>query len=694
VIDVSDLLAEKSCSAYGAVSRRSKRRLLTRSEVNNARFAIGAAAKFELKVPAVYSQERVAQRFGWTRCNLSFHPKLLHRVCLRLEPNMNQESRTSSTDGTDSNEDVHVSVVIPVYNCETYLRETVESVRNQDIGSGLYEIIAVDDGSTDKSLDVLEELAGEGTDLQIYTIPNSGSAAAPRNLGLEKSHGRYVFFLDADDKLEPDALRKLVSTADETNSGVVLCKLGAFGPAKRAGALPARAFVQTQLAVDFVESDAVTTLGALKLFRRSILIENEIRFPLGFVIGEDQPFTMKAYLHSPHISILADKVYYWARGRGDGTNVTSTGQPPRKHLERIKALIDVIVENTEPGELRDILLKRPIAGPVGVPYVFGKKFVSSHSQSEREEMLADFRPVVTELWTPRLRSYGVPIAQVLTDLIVRNDLDEIEALSTRLGNKKPLPLKFDYGASQFVYQPIKGDVVPDLRVSATAKLESLTVEPDRVIITGEVGVDGASEPPDSARLVWRHRKLKTEVAHDLDITRTYSRKSGTKTVFTTTFTLDEFKDTALWDATVEADWGELTLVQHLGKLKSANIVEEPIYFDSPTPAALFYTRFGNLGLDVGRVEKHLEVGSHRVPKPVGSFSVGRREIVELRGRLGNFIRADVRLKKNARTVQAELVKHTDSSASVVLPRSIAKKGGYAIDLIDAEDNRIEVPAAI
>ena len=151
MIDVSDLWAEKSCSAYGAVSRRSKRRLLTRSEVNNARFAIGAAAKFELKVPAVYSQERVAQRFGWTRCNLSFHPKLLHRVCLRLEPNMNQESRTSSTDGTDSNEDVHVSVVIPVYNCETYLRETVESVRNQDIGSGLYEIIAVDDGSTDKS---------------------------------------------------------------------------------------------------------------------------------------------------------------------------------------------------------------------------------------------------------------------------------------------------------------------------------------------------------------------------------------------------------------------------------------------------------------------------------------------------------------------------------------------------------------
>lgn len=59
MIDVSDLWAEKSCSAYGAVSRRSKRRLLTRSEVNNARFAIGAAAKFELKVPAVYSQERV-----------------------------------------------------------------------------------------------------------------------------------------------------------------------------------------------------------------------------------------------------------------------------------------------------------------------------------------------------------------------------------------------------------------------------------------------------------------------------------------------------------------------------------------------------------------------------------------------------------------------------------------------------------
>lgn len=289
---------------------------------------------------------------------------------------MSNTVTTTFTEATETDDTLDVSVLIPVYNCEKYIKETIRSVRGQDIGTDLFEIIAVNDGSTDSSLSILNSLAEENSDLSIYSIPNSGSAAAPRNLGLDKSRGRYVFFLDADDKIEPDTLQELIHTADETGSGVVLCKIGSFGEANRAGSVPVTAFAETRFAVDFVESNAVTTLGALKLFRRSILTENHVRFPLGFVIGEDQPFTMKAYLYSPHVSILADKVYYWARGRGDGTNVTTTGQSPRKHMARTLALTKTIVENTEPGELRDTLLKRPITGPVGVPYVFGKKFVS------------------------------------------------------------------------------------------------------------------------------------------------------------------------------------------------------------------------------------------------------------------------------------------------------------------------------
>lgn len=76
---------------------------------------------------------------------------------------------------------IDVSVVIPVYNCEKYIQETVESVRAQDMHAGSLEIIAVDDGSTDDSLNILNKLAADCTDLHVHSTPNSGSAAAPRN---------------------------------------------------------------------------------------------------------------------------------------------------------------------------------------------------------------------------------------------------------------------------------------------------------------------------------------------------------------------------------------------------------------------------------------------------------------------------------------------------------------------------------
>lgn len=604
---------------------------------------------------------------------------------------MNSTLTTTSTAATGTNNALDVSVIIPVYNCEKYIEETIRSVREQDIGTGRYEIIAVNDGSTDRSLAILNRLAEENSDLSIHSIPNSGSAAAPRNLGLDKSRGRYVFFLDADDKIEPETLRELIRTADQTGSGVVLCKLGSFGETNRAGSLPVLAFAETRFAVDFVESNAVTTLGALKLFRRSILTENHVRFPLGFVIGEDQPFTMKAYLYSPHVSILADRVYYWARGRGDGTNVTSTGQSPRKHMARTLALTKTIVENTEPGEFRDTLLKRPITGPVGVPYVFGKKFVSSHSRSEREEMLAEFRPVVSPLWTPGLQKTGVPTGQILTDLIVRNDLDEIEKVSRLLKSRRQIPLSFDHKSSSFAYVPRSGEPITGLRVTPRTRLETIFFGPTSLTVTGEVGVDGANEPPTAVRFVWKHRKLDTSVIHELDASRTYSRKAGAKTIFHATFDLDEFPESSVWDATIEADWGALKLQQHLGKVKSENIVDEPVYLGAPISAAIFYTKFGNLGLDIGPVEKHLDLSQHEVPKTVGKFAVGKSEIIELRGRLSNYLRAEAYSQKSGRTTLIEIVKHKDNSASLIVPRRVARKGTYSIALIDADGNHTQTP---
>ncbi|WP_172170632.1 glycosyltransferase family 2 protein [Brevibacterium sp. CT2-23B] len=588
----------------------------------------------------------------------------------------------------DSNE-IDVSVVIPVYNCEKYLHETIGSVRAQDMPPGSVEIIAVDDGSTDDSLKILDELAEASDDLHVYSIPNSGSAAAPRNVGLEHARGRYVFFLDADDKFSPNALSRLTEVADSTGSGVVLGKMGLFGK-QRAGSVPTTAFRNTLFAVDFIESKANSTLGAWKLFRRSILMDNDVRFPLGYKIGEDQPFTMKAYLHSPHISILTDQVYYWLRGRDDGTNITATGQPPRKHLSRILTLIQTIVDNTEPGERRDHLLRRPIIGGAGVTAVFGKKLLPAHNRSEREEMLAEFSDVVTPLWNPRIRDHGTAESQVLVDLALRGDLDEVEEVSRILHEKKPLPISLDSDESQFVYVPQRGGKIGDLKVNLRAHLESIANKNTAITFTGELGVNGLSTPPESARLIFRHRKVGDEITHELDTARSYTRSFGTRVRFRTTFDVAALTDSSVWDIDVEATWGGIPVRQRFGQSRSKSLDISPMLIGNPLDAVVFFAKSEGLSVDVGPTEEHANARDRGETHLVDSYRVGRSEVGILAGQVRDLVSAKICTKSGSHTKPVELIVHSPTSASVIMPYGITKKGGWTLTLADARGTTIDI----
>ncbi|MFE1083741.1 glycosyltransferase family 2 protein [Brevibacterium sediminis] len=586
---------------------------------------------------------------------------------------------------------VDVSVVVPVYNCERYLEETIGSVRDQDIGNGRYEIIAVDDGSTDGSLDTLNRLADGESDLRVFSISNSGSAAAPRNRGVDEARGRYIFFLDADDKLAPDTLRRAVSVADDTGSGVVLCKMGEFGAGKRAGNVPSAAFRETKFAVDFVESRAASTLGALKLFRTSIIKEHNVRFPLGFVVGEDQAFTMRAYLHSPHVSILADKVYYWARGRGDGTNVTSTGQPPRKHLMRILTLVRTIVENTEPGELRERLLRRPIIGSAGVTSAFGKKMLPAHNRAEREAMLNEFRETVAPLWNSSIRDHGLPVSQILVDLAIRNDLEEVETISQLLLEKKPIPLTFDRDQGKFVYLPSSGASISDLNVKLESILETMSTLGRSLKITGEIGVPGVDVAPDSAQLILRHRKLGTKMVLKLDVTRTYSRGFGTRARFSAGIGVSELTEPGVWEVIIKANWSSAVYRGPFGELRSNALEASPTMIGDPSEAIAFFARNGSLAIDIGPTEKHLNPVNRNELQIIDEFRVGRSVVFVLNGPFESFAKASIKIDGSAKDKPAELVIHSTSRASVVLPRSLAKRREWTLKLADKEGNEVTVP---
>lgn len=585
---------------------------------------------------------------------------------------------------------IDVSVIIPVYNCEKFIAETVASVREQSIEKGRCEIIAVDDGSSDSSLAILTDLAKEHEDLRVFTMPNSGSAASPRNRGIDEAAGRYLFFLDADDKLDRDTLQRMVHTADTTGSGVILCKLGLFGEGKLTRQIPSRPFSKSSYAVDFIESKANSTLSALKLFRRSIIDEHNIRFPLGFMIGEDQPFTLCAFLHSPHVSILADKVYYWVRQRNDGTNVTSVGQSPRKHLDRILSLITTIVDNTEPGIRRDVLLRRPFVGKAGTLAVFGRKMLPAHGREEREEMLSLFRERALDLWNPRVRMYGAASSQVLVDLVVRNDLDEIERVSELLRTNGHIPLDFDWVSSEFHFLPSSGDPIGDLNLSLRTHLSRVRHNGDRTELSAEIGVQGAFEAPYSADLVMRHRQSGVETPFVLDVSRTNKGTYGVRSRIRAEINTNDFPEPGIWDTFVHAEWGTTTLTENLGHLKANGIDTQPVLHGMPTHAATFFTPAGNFAIDVGPTAAYLNSTYNIRPVRIGRFSVGKNEITELHGVHSDLIRATAQSKRTGKVTEIGLIRHRGNRASVIVPRAVTKNGPYTIALYDSEDRKVRV----
>ena len=110
------------------------------------------------------------------------------------------------------NNNPKISVIIPVYNVEDYLEECLDSIINQTFKD--LEIICINDGSQDNSLNILEEYAEKDNRIKIITTKNQGLSAA-RNRGLENITGDYVYFIDSDDYLELTAFEELYAVSEE-----------------------------------------------------------------------------------------------------------------------------------------------------------------------------------------------------------------------------------------------------------------------------------------------------------------------------------------------------------------------------------------------------------------------------------------------------------------------------------------------
>lgn len=197
-----------------------------------------------------------------------------------------------------------VSIIVPVYNAEKYLEECIDSLINQTYEN--IEIILVNDGSTDNSLNICKEYE-KYTNLRVITQENQGVSTA-RNKGLETSTGEYIMFVDSDDYIEPNMVEEMIKGV--INSDMVICE---YNEKYQNSIIPIK--IRSDLnKINAKEAILLTfdTAGGYlwnKIFKKETIIKNNFKFDSNIHMLEDQLFVIKYMSKINEITIIHKCLY-------------------------------------------------------------------------------------------------------------------------------------------------------------------------------------------------------------------------------------------------------------------------------------------------------------------------------------------------------------------------------------------------
>ena len=207
-----------------------------------------------------------------------------------------------------------VSIIVPVYNREKLIKPCIESINAQTYDKSKWEVIFVDDASTDNSIDTIEALIDKSINYRVLKRPiGSGNASAPRNEGIKASLSKYIFFLDSDDYVDHQLLENGMAMALKNDSDIVYVKLG--GPRGTNKRSFRREFVDS---ADILDHHLMRSLRIFKFHKVSMLKNNKILFNPNIDVFEDMLFSCVCLSLSEKNSILADKEYYFLESHDEG----------------------------------------------------------------------------------------------------------------------------------------------------------------------------------------------------------------------------------------------------------------------------------------------------------------------------------------------------------------------------------------
>ena len=219
-----------------------------------------------------------------------------------------------------------ISVIIPVYNAELYLKRCIDSVLNQSFKS--FEIIAIDDGSKDNSFKILNEYQQFSPNIRILSRENKG-AAYTRNEGIELAKGEFIMFIDSDDYIKSDYLQVFY---DEISRGLDDAVIGGLQRVNQDG----KQLFSIQLGKD-KWSKYRSISPCARIYRKKFLQDNNLHFP-EFPLGEDLLFSLKVYSKSKNINTISYCGYFWFYNENSASNTLNKGFNPDVNI------IDLLTE--------------------------------------------------------------------------------------------------------------------------------------------------------------------------------------------------------------------------------------------------------------------------------------------------------------------------------------------------------------
>ncbi|WP_304093793.1 glycosyltransferase [Methanobrevibacter ruminantium] len=240
---------------------------------------------------------------------------------------------------------VKISIIAPVYNCENYLEESIGSILNQTFRD--IEVICIDDGSSDNSLNILNKIASEDSRLKVSSQENQGPSTI-RNYGLKKAAGDYLYFFDADDFLVEDALEKTYSNATQNDSDIVMFKFDMYRDNRFIE--HSSSHIEKQFPnVDFndftfncYDYRICAFRGSfspwIKLYKKEFLDKHEcFEFPVNLNHG-DVPFHVMTFLKASKISYVPEYMYHYRMD--NPSSITNNRLVKYDHIFKIIQIVE------------------------------------------------------------------------------------------------------------------------------------------------------------------------------------------------------------------------------------------------------------------------------------------------------------------------------------------------------------------